>query len=86
MIATYPAAPDIDVLTSTFPIPGFGFVPVFRASAGGDDWPWIISPHDAEPVVEPVAHGRVVQGRLLVGGRRWFGKTRGRQTRGSSAG
>jgi flavorubredoxin len=28
MIATYRAAPDTDVLTSTFPIPGFGFVPV----------------------------------------------------------
>jgi len=28
MIDTYRAAPDIDVLTSTFPIPGFGFVPV----------------------------------------------------------
>lgn len=28
MTDTYRAAPDIDVLTSTFPIPGFGFVPV----------------------------------------------------------
>ena len=28
MITTYKAAPDIDVLTSTFPIPGFGFVPI----------------------------------------------------------
>ena len=28
MITTYSAAPDIDVLTSTFPIPGMGFVPI----------------------------------------------------------
>ena len=28
MITTYTAAPDIDVLTSSFPIPGFGFVPI----------------------------------------------------------
>ena len=28
MITTYKAAPDIDVLTSSFPIPGFGFVPI----------------------------------------------------------
>jgi len=28
MITTYAAAPDIDVLTSSFPIPGFGFVPI----------------------------------------------------------
>ena len=28
MVTTYRAAPGIDVLTSSFPIPGFGFVPV----------------------------------------------------------
>ena len=28
MITSYKAAPDIDVLTSSFPIPGFGFVPI----------------------------------------------------------
>jgi flavorubredoxin len=28
MITTYQAAPDIDVLTSSFPIPGFGLVPI----------------------------------------------------------
>src|SRR5690242_4643849 len=28
MITSYPAAPDIDVITSTFPIPGFGLVPI----------------------------------------------------------
>ena len=28
MITTYKAAPDIDVLTSSFPIPGFGLVPI----------------------------------------------------------
>ncbi|MET0909250.1 MAG: MBL fold metallo-hydrolase [Ilumatobacteraceae bacterium] len=28
MITTYTAAPGIDVLTSSFPIPGFGFVPI----------------------------------------------------------
>jgi hypothetical protein len=28
MITTYKAAPDIDVLTSNFPIPGFGLVPI----------------------------------------------------------
>ena len=28
MVTTYKAAPDIDVLTSTFPIPGFGFIPL----------------------------------------------------------
>jgi flavorubredoxin len=28
MITTYAAAPGIDVLTSSFPIPGFGFVPI----------------------------------------------------------
>lgn len=28
MITTYNAAPGIDVLTSSFPIPGFGFVPI----------------------------------------------------------
>lgn len=28
MITTYRAAPDIDVLTSAFPIPGLGFVPI----------------------------------------------------------
>ncbi len=28
MIYTYKAAPDIEVLTSDFPIPGFGQVPI----------------------------------------------------------
>ena len=28
MIATYRAAPDIDVLTSSFPVPGFGLIPI----------------------------------------------------------
>jgi len=28
MVSSYQAAPDIDVLTSSFPIPGFGLVPV----------------------------------------------------------
>jgi hypothetical protein len=28
MITTYKATPDIDVLTSSFPIPGFGLVPI----------------------------------------------------------
>ena len=28
MITTYKAAPEIDVLTSSFPIPGFGLVPI----------------------------------------------------------
>ena len=28
MITTYTAAPGIDVLTSSFPIPGFGLVPI----------------------------------------------------------
>jgi flavorubredoxin len=28
VISTYKAAPDIDVITSPFPIPGFGFVPI----------------------------------------------------------
>jgi flavorubredoxin len=28
MITTYKAAPDIDVLTSNLPIPGFGLVPI----------------------------------------------------------
>ena len=28
MITTYKAAPDIDVLTSSFPVPGFGLVPI----------------------------------------------------------
>lgn len=28
MIATYKAAPDIDVVTSSFPIPGFGIIPI----------------------------------------------------------
>jgi hypothetical protein len=28
MVTAYAAAPDIDVLTSNFPIPGFGFVPI----------------------------------------------------------
>ncbi|MGD0945557.1 MAG: hypothetical protein ABR972_14970 [Acidimicrobiales bacterium] len=28
MITTYTAAPDIDVITSNFPIPGFGVVPI----------------------------------------------------------
>jgi hypothetical protein len=30
MIYTYKAAADIDVLTSDFPIPGFGVVPIGR--------------------------------------------------------
>lgn len=28
MITTYTAAPDIDVLTSSFPVPGFGLIPI----------------------------------------------------------
>jgi hypothetical protein len=28
VITSYKATPDIDVLTSSFPIPGFGFVPI----------------------------------------------------------
>jgi hypothetical protein len=28
MITTYRASPDIDVLTTSFPIPGFGLVPI----------------------------------------------------------
>jgi hypothetical protein len=28
MITTYKATPDIDVLTSSFPIPGFGLAPI----------------------------------------------------------
>lgn len=28
MTTTHPVAPDIDVITSSFPIPGFGFVPI----------------------------------------------------------
>jgi hypothetical protein len=28
VITTYTAAPDIDVVTSNFPIPGFGVVPI----------------------------------------------------------
>ena len=28
MITTYKAAPDIDVLTSNFPVPGFGLIPI----------------------------------------------------------
>jgi flavorubredoxin len=28
MITTYRAAPDIDVLTSSFPVPGFGLIPI----------------------------------------------------------
>src|SRR5580698_6963343 len=28
MISTYKASPDIDVLSSTFPIPGFGLIPL----------------------------------------------------------
>ncbi len=28
MITTYKAAPDIDVLTSSFPVPGFGLIPI----------------------------------------------------------
>lgn len=28
MLTSYTAAPDIEVLTSNFPIPGYGFVPI----------------------------------------------------------
>ncbi len=28
MITTYKAAPDIDVLTTSFPVPGFGLIPI----------------------------------------------------------
>ena len=28
MITTYKASPDIDVLTSNFPVPGFGLIPI----------------------------------------------------------
>ena len=28
MVSSYPAAPDIEVLTSSFPIPGYGLVPI----------------------------------------------------------
>jgi hypothetical protein len=28
MVTAYKAAPDIEVLTSNFPIPGFGFIPI----------------------------------------------------------
>jgi hypothetical protein len=28
MISSYAAAPDIEVLTSNFPIPGYGLVPI----------------------------------------------------------
>jgi len=34
MITTYKAAADIDVLTSSFPIPGFGFVPAVDDDPG----------------------------------------------------
>jgi flavorubredoxin len=37
VITTYPAAPDIDVLTSTFPIPGLGFVPINAFVLHGDE-------------------------------------------------
>ena len=37
MITTYQAAPDIDVLTSAFPIPGLGFVPINAFVLHGDE-------------------------------------------------
>ena len=37
MITTYRAAPDIDVLTSAFPIPGLGFVPINAFVLHGDE-------------------------------------------------
>ena len=37
MISTYGAAPDIDVLTSAFPIPGMGFVPINAFVLHGDE-------------------------------------------------
>ena len=37
MITTYRAAPDIDVLTSAFAIPGLGFVPINAFVLHGDE-------------------------------------------------
>ena len=37
MITTYRAAPDIDVVTSTFPIPGLGVVPINAFVLQGDE-------------------------------------------------
>ena len=36
MITTYRAAPDIDVLTTAFPVPGFGLIPVNAFSSTPD--------------------------------------------------
>ena len=67
MITTYKAAPDIDVLTSNFPIPGFGLVPINA---------FVL--HGAEPCSSTPARGRErrVHGGAAVGDRsgrpRWI--------------
>jgi len=48
MITTYHAAPDIDVLTTAFPVPGFGLIPVNAFVIHGSE-PILV---DTGPVVE----------------------------------
>lgn len=48
MISSYRAGPDVEVLTSNFPIPGFGFVPVNAFLVHGAE-PLLV---DTGPVVE----------------------------------
>jgi flavorubredoxin len=48
MITTYRAAPDIDVLTTAFPVPGFGLIPVNAFVLHGDE-PILV---DTGPVIE----------------------------------
>jgi hypothetical protein len=59
MVTPHQPAPDVDVPTSSLPIPGFGLVPI---NAFGLDWP--------EPALGAASHVSVRVGRVAASDQR----------------
>jgi flavorubredoxin len=68
VITTWRAAPDIDVLTSAFPIPGLGFVPINAFVLHGDE-PVLV---DTGAVVERDGFIEALRGIVDVADLRWI--------------
>jgi hypothetical protein len=68
MITTYKATPDIDVLTSSFPIPGFGLVPINAFVLHGPE-PILV---DTGTVIDSDEFISVAAGRPSPKGRRYL--------------
>ncbi|MGA2520343.1 MAG: MBL fold metallo-hydrolase [Acidimicrobiales bacterium] len=68
MTSTYKAAPDIDVITSHFPIPGFGMIPVNAFVLHGDE-PILV---DTGAVVESEAFMATLRSVIDVADLKWI--------------